>query len=198
MSADRARRCGWRLSALAGLCLVALVGCYRQQMGDQGRELPYDESPVFEDGRSARPRVPDTVARADVALDALENARTANGYLAQPPLRLTLALVQRGRDRFDAFCSPCHGRVGRGDGMVVQRGFRQPPSYHIPRLQQAAVGYFFEIATKGFGYMPNYNWQIPASDRWAIAVYIKALQLSQAAALADVPPTERQRLEATK
>ena len=199
MSTERRRAGGWRIAALAGLGLLALAGCYRQQMADQGRELPYDESSVFEDGRSARPRVPDTVPRGQVALDALETARTGpEGYVNQPPFPLTLEVLERGRTRFDAFCSPCHGRVGRGDGMVVQRGFRQPPSYHIPRLQQAPLGYFFEVPTKGFGIMPSYAWQIPAADRWAIALYIKALQLSQAAALADVPPAERQRLEAIK
>ena len=109
---------------------------------------------------------------------------------------LTRELLDRGRERFAIFCSPCHGLTGDGLGMVVQRGFRQPPSLNIDRLREAPVGYFFDVDTAGFGSMPDYAGQIPAADRWAIAAFVRALQLSQRTTLADVPSTEAARLEA--
>ncbi len=116
-----------RRALLAGvvLCLLPLPACYRQQMGDEGRVQPYEPSSVFSDGRSARPRVPDTVARGQLQREAVVAAAAAGG---PPPLPLSMALLQRGRERFDIYCSPCHGRQGMGNGMIVQRGFRTPPS----------------------------------------------------------------------
>jgi mono/diheme cytochrome c family protein len=111
---------------------------------------------------------------------------------------VTAETLARGRQRYDIFCSPCHDRVGTGDGMIVQRGYRQPPSFHIDRLRQEADGYFFDTITNGFGVMPNYAQQIPVADRWAITLYIRALQLSQHAALDDVPESERAPLAATR
>jgi mono/diheme cytochrome c family protein len=122
--------------------------------------------------------------------------RTADGgHVATLPFPLTREVLERGRARFDIYCSPCHGRLGTGDGMVVQRGFRRPPSYHIERLQQVPVGHFFEVMTKGQGAMPDYSAQIGHADRWAIAAYIRALQISQSTRLADLPPSEREQLE---
>lgn len=180
---------------LAALCLLLLPAC-RQQMAEEGRQRPYEPSPVFEDGRSARPVVPGTVARHQVpAGTPFATGRTAEGHVEALPFPLTAEVLQRGRQRFDIYCSPCHGRLGMGDGMVVQRGFRRPPSYHIERLQQAALGHFFEVMSKGLGAMPDYSTQIPHADRWAIAAYVRALQVSQAARLADLPPAERERLQ---
>jgi len=186
-----------RLALVAAVCLLALPAC-RQQMADEGRQRPFEPSPVFEDGRSARPRVPGTVARHQVpAGTPFATGRTADGgYVETLPFPLTREVLERGRSRFDIYCSPCHGRLGTGDGMVVQRGFRRPPSYHIPRLQEAPLGHFVEIMTKGQGVMPDYSAQLPHADRWAVAAYIRALQLSQAARLADLPAAEQARLRA--
>ncbi|HKV38835.1 MAG TPA: cytochrome c [Blastocatellia bacterium] len=111
------------------------------------------------------------------------------------PIPVTAELMERGRDRFNIFCTPCHGRLGDGQGMIVKRGFRQPPSYHIDRLRNAPLGHFFDVITNGFGAMPDYAQQIPPGDRWAIVAYIKALQLSQNATAADVPTSKRAQLE---
>jgi mono/diheme cytochrome c family protein len=188
---------GLRLLALAVVCVAVLPAC-RQQMADEGRLRPYEPSPAFDDGRSARPRVPGTVARNEVpAGTPFATGRTADGgHVATLPFPLTREVLERGRGRFDIYCAPCHGRLGTGDGMVAQRGFRRPPSYHIERLQQVPLGHFFEVMTKGQGAMPDYSAQIPHADRWAIAAYIRALQISQAGRLDDVPPAERERLQA--
>jgi mono/diheme cytochrome c family protein len=112
------------------------------------------------------------------------------------PVPLTEALVGRGRERFDTFCAPCHGRTGRGDGMVAQRGFKKPPSYHVDRLRAMPVGYFFDVMTNGFGAMADYSAQIAVEDRWAVAAYVRALQLSQDARSGDVPEDRRAELDA--
>jgi mono/diheme cytochrome c family protein len=108
---------------------------------------------------------------------------------------VTPAVLQRGRDRFDVFCTPCHGRTGEGNGMIVQRGFRPPPSYHEDRLRNAPVGYFFDVMTRGFGAMQDYSAQLAVDDRWAVAAYIRALQLSQHATVEDVPADRREELD---
>jgi mono/diheme cytochrome c family protein len=146
---------------------------------------------------SARRPVPGTVARGRLEADVLLVTGEANGQEStELPFPASRAVLARGRQRFDIYCVPCHGRAGYGDGMIVQRGFLPPPSYHIDRLRQAPVGHFFRVMTYGFGAMPQYAKQISAEDRWAIAAYIRALQLSQHAALDDVPPDERARLAA--
>lgn len=165
-------------------------------MADQPRYQPLQRSTFFDDERSARPLVPDTVARGHLDADAaFYTGKSGNTPVDKLPLPLTQALLDRGRERFNIFCSPCHDRTGSGNGMVVRRGFRPPPSYHIDRLRQAPVGHFFDVITHGFGAMPDYAAQVPPKDRWAIAAYIRGLQLSQDATLADVPPEERQRLQ---
>ena len=103
------------------------------------------------------------------------------------PFPVTAEVLARGQQRFNIYCSPCHGEVGDGNGMIVQRGFKHPPSYHIERLRKAPIGYFFDVMTNGYGAMPDYAQQVPPADRWAIAAYIRALQLSQHATEADVP-----------
>jgi mono/diheme cytochrome c family protein len=119
-----------------------------------------------------------------------------NGQLADTfPFPVTAEVLSRGRERFDIFCSPCHDRTGSGDGMIVRRGYKRPPSYHIDRLRDMPAGYFFDVTTNGFGAMSDYRSQIPERDRWAIVAYVRALQLSQHAAIEDVPPSERPKLE---
>lgn len=186
------RRLAW-----AALCLpLCLAGC-RQDMHDQPRYKPLGRSDFFADGRASRPLVPGTVARGFLRDDTrLHTGKDAAGFLAEFPVPVDLALVERGRERYDIYCSPCHGRTGDGNGMVVQRGLRRPPSFHIERLRQAKPGYFYDVMTNGFGLMPDYAVQIAPRDRWAIVAYVGALQLSQRATLDDVPPGQRASLDA--
>jgi hypothetical protein len=166
-------------------------------MHDQPKYKPYRQSRFFGDERSARPLVEDTVARGHLRDESLLYTGKENGELASAfPLPVDEALVTRGRERYDIYCSPCHGRAGYGDGMVVRRGFRsRPASFHQQRLVQKPEGYFFDVITNGFGAMQDYSAQIPVRDRWAIVAYIRALQLSQNAPLDLVPAGERQHLE---
>jgi hypothetical protein len=120
--------------------------------------------------------------------------RVVPGYSNEFPFPITREVLDRGQERFDVYCSVCHGRLGMGNGMVVQRGYRRPPSYHIDRLRQAPVGYLFDVISNGFGAMPDYADQVSPRDRWAVIAYIRALQLSQNATLADVPPDEQREL----
>jgi mono/diheme cytochrome c family protein len=164
-------------------------------MQDQPKYIPLRQSGFFGDDRSARPFVPGTVARGQLREDTLLYTGKVNGAEATMfPFAVDEKVMARGRERFDIYCSPCHGRTGIGDGMVVRRGYRRPPSYLEDRLRNAPVGHFFDVMTNGFGAMPDYAAQIKAEDRWAIAAYIRALQLSGHAALADVPPAEREKL----
>jgi mono/diheme cytochrome c family protein len=182
--------------ALATVALVAVTAC-RRDMQDQPRYKPLAASDFFKDGASARPLVPDTVARGEARLDSLLYTGKVDGVLVDEfPFPITKAVLDRGQQRFDIFCSPCHGPLGDGDGMVVRRGFKiLPPSYHIDRLRDAPVGHFFDVMTNGFGAMQDYRAQVSVRDRWAIAAYIRALQLSQHATMADVPPAERAPLD---
>jgi len=164
-------------------------------MNDEPRYKPLAESDFFADGQSARPRVDGTIARGHLRLDqAFYTGRSNGAFVSTPPVPVTRDLLARGRERFDIFCSPCHGRLGDGDGVVVERGFRSPPSYHIDRLRTAPVGHFFDVMTNGFGAMASYASRVQPADRWAIAAYIRALQLSQHAALSDAPADVRRRL----
>jgi mono/diheme cytochrome c family protein len=165
-------------------------------MQDQPKYKDLRGSAFFDDHRSARPLVEDTVARGFLNADSRFTTGKENGKpVAVLPVPLTRELLLRGKDRFQIFCTPCHGMLGNGLGIVVQRGYRQPPSYDIDRLRAAPVGYFFDVMTHGFGAMPDYATQIPPADRWAIAAYIRALQLSQRATMAEVPPEVRPALE---
>ena len=116
-------------------------------------------------------------------------------FVAKAPITLDAAVLARGRERFDVFCSPCHGRTGRGDGMIVRRGFKQPSSYHVDRLRQMPIGYFYDVITIGFGAMPDYAAQIPPADRWAIAAYVRTLQFSQHAPASALSADEREKLD---
>jgi mono/diheme cytochrome c family protein len=175
--------------------LLALAAC-RQDMHDQPKYQPFERNAFFADQRASRPLVPGVVARGHLDEDeAFFTGASAAGPVAVNPVPLTRDLLMRGQERYDIYCSPCHDRVGAGEGMIVQRGYKQPPSFHSDRLRGVADGYFFQVMTKGFGVMPTYAPQVPARDRWAIVAYIRALQFSQHAALADVPESERVKLE---
>jgi len=166
-------------------------------MHDQPRYEALEASTFFEDGRSARPEVPGTVARGLLKEDKhFYTGKSGNAYVDTFPFPITREVLERGRERFEIFCAVCHGRAGNGEGMIVRRGFRQPPSYHSDRLRKVPVGHIFDVITNGFGAMPDHSSQIPARDRWAIIAYIRALQLSRQATLADVPPEEREKLTA--
>ncbi len=182
-----------RISATAAVLLI-LTAC-RQDMHDQPRFRPLRPSHFFDDGRSARPLLAGTVARGHLNEDAhLYTGKKGEDPVETFPFPITRQVLNRGQERFIIYCAPCHDRVGNGLGMIVRRGLRQPPSYHIDRLREAPVGYLFDVITNGFGAMPDYAAQTTPRDRWAIIAYIRALQLSQQAKLEDVPPEARAQL----
>jgi hypothetical protein len=165
--------------------LFALAGC-RQDMHDQPRFKPLAKSDFYADLRSARMPVDGTVARGQVHEDTyFYTGKMGDNPGNYMPFTVTQADLDWGRERFNIYCAPCHSRTGDGNGMVPQRGFRHPPSYHDERLRKAPLGYFFQVITEGFGAMPDYASQIPPRDRWCIVAYIRALQLSQNATAAD-------------
>lgn len=183
-----------RLAATVLGCLV-LAAC-SNRMQNQYRHKPLDSSPFFADGRSARPLVDGTVARGHLDEDEQLDTGKVNGkYATTFPFPVTQAVLQRGRERFNIFCAPCHDRTGHGRGMVVRRGFKAPASYHEQRVRDMPNGYFVDVMTQGFGVMPSYALQVPARDRWAITAYIRALQLSQNATVKALPAADRRKLE---
>jgi mono/diheme cytochrome c family protein len=166
-------------------------------MHNQPKYIPLRPSNFFPDQRSARPLVSGTVARGQLREDTLLYTGKVNGADATEfPFPIDAAVMARGQERFNIYCSPCHGRTGQGDGMIVRRGYRRPPTYHQPRLRDAPIGHFFDVMTNGFGAMPDYAAQITPRDRWAIAAYIRALQVSENATVNDVPESERAKLSA--
>jgi len=185
-----------RILTVALLALAAATAACRQDMHDQPKYIPLRPSTFFDDGRSARPLIDGTVARGQLHDDAA--FYTGKGPDGKPldafPFPVTKEIIERGQDRFDIYCAPCHGRLGNGDGMIVRRGFRRPPSYHIDRLRGVPNGYLYDVISKGFGAMPDYAAQIQPADRWAIVAYVRALQLSQNAAVGDVPPAALEQL----
>jgi len=165
-------------------------------MHDQPKYIPLRQSTFFGDERSARPLVAGTVARGQLREDPLLYTGKVNGADATMfPFAVDGRVMARGRERYDIYCSPCHGQTGQGDGMVVRRGFRRPPTYHQDRLRNAPVGHIYDVITNGFGAMPDYAAQIKVEDRWAIIAYVRALQLSEHATLADVPADKRGALD---
>ena len=170
---------------------VVLAAC-RQDMHDAPRYDPLEASAFFPNGSAARTLVANTVPRGFLREDELLYTGKVSGQFADTfPMAVTADVMARGQERYNVFCSPCHGRTGTGNGMIVQRGFRQPPSYHEQRLREAPAGYFYDVMTNGFGAMQDYAAQVPVADRWAIAAYIRALQLSHSATVADVPADRR-------
>jgi len=191
-----------RLTAFARVfgaaCLAAasllVAGC-RLDMHVQPKYLPYDPATFFDDGRSERQPVPGTVARGHLRLDELLYTGKENGVLVDKfPFPITRADLERGRERFNIYCTPCHDYTGSGRGMIVQRGFPPPPSYHIDRLRSAPAGHFFDVITNGLGAMYSYAARVEPEDRWRIVAYIRALQLSQHSKLGDLPASERDNL----
>jgi mono/diheme cytochrome c family protein len=179
------------------VALASSLGACRQDMHDTPRYEPLEASAFFPDGRSSRTLVANTVARGALREDEHLYQGKVDGQLTDTfPMPVTTDVMARGQERFNVFCSPCHGRTGQGNGMIVQRGFRAPPSFHEERMRDAPVGYFFDVQTNGFGAMSDYAAQIPVADRWAIAAYIRALQFSQRATVGDVPATRRAELDA--
>jgi mono/diheme cytochrome c family protein len=175
------------ISPLGLLAVLALAGC-RQDMHDQPRFKPLAQSDFYGDLRSARNPMEGTVARGQLHEDTyLYTGKIGNNPGDYMPFPVTDAVLARGRERFNIYCAPCHSRVGDGNGMIVQRGFRRPQSFHIERLRHVPLGYLFDVMTNGFGAMPDYASQIPPQDRWRIVAYIRALQLSQGASPSDVP-----------
>ncbi len=182
---------------LGSLLLAALTAGCRQDMVDQPRYDPFQESPLFGDGAGSRPLPPNTIARGFLRLEKpLYTGKQNDQLISELPVRLDAALLARGRQRYDIYCSVCHSRIGDGRGMIVQRGFPPPPSFHIDRLRQVPIGHFYDVITNGYGLMYPYASRVNPEDRWAIAAYIRVLQSSQNAALADIPASARQTLEA--
>lgn len=178
----------------AGAMLLALTGC-RNDMHDQPRYKPLGASEFFPDHRSARPQVAGTVPRGYLRIDEARYTGKIGGEdIDQFPFPINKADIVRGEDRFNVYCTPCHGRLGDGNGMVVLRGFRQPPSYFSDKLMRAPVGHFFDVMTNGFGAMPSYASRVTPDDRWRVIAYIRALQLSESAKISDVPADQRQNL----
>jgi len=158
-------------------------------MANQPRYDPLEPSNFFADGMSARPRIAGTVARGELAIDGFMATGKVGGAIADGfPYAVDAGVMNRGEERFNIYCSPCHGRAGDGNGMIPARGYRRPPSLHTDILRAAKTGHFFDVMTNGFGAMPSYASQVPVEDRWAIVAYIRALQLSQHATIADLPP----------
>lgn len=181
---------------LALIVAGGIAGC-TNDMKDQPKYKPYRESKFFPDGRSERPLVDGVVARGFLNEDsAFYEGKTADGKLVKTiPVPLTAELVKRGQERFNIYCIVCHGASGAGDGMIIKRGFKPlPPTFHSDRLRDIEDGHFFDVITHGFGMMQDYSMQIQPADRWAIVAYIRALQLSQNAPVAELPAADQQKL----
>jgi mono/diheme cytochrome c family protein len=182
-----------RLLVAATLLLVT-SGC-RQDMHNQPKYVTYRSSEFFADGLSERQPIVNTVARGELHDDSYFN--TGKVGLKEEdrfPFPITQGVMERGRERFDIYCSPCHSRVGDGNGMIVKRGYRQAANFHLPRYLSQPVGHYYDVISHGWGAMPDYAAQIEPADRWAIAAYIRALQYAQSGASADVPAEQRGQL----
>jgi mono/diheme cytochrome c family protein len=185
------------LAAFVAVGALSLFGAAcRQDMHNAPRVDPYEETDAFPDGRGMRPLPEGTVARGHLNEDELMFTGKVNGQLVdQFPFPVTRDVLERGHDRFNVYCSPCHGRTAEGNGMIVQRGLRPPPSFHDDKIRTQPVGYYFDVMTNGFGAMQDYRMQLEPKDRWAVASYIRALQYSQRASVADVPSDKRGELD---
>ena len=181
-------RCLHKLAALGGLGASLLVAGCRQDMHNEPKFYPQRGTTFYADGRSVRPQVENTVARNQLHADTYFYTGIANGKEGDGmPLPVDSELLARGQEQYNIFCTPCHSRVGNGEGMIVQRGYRPAGNFHTDRLRSAPLGHFFSVITNGYGAMPEYASQVTTADRWAIVAYIRALQLSQNATAADIP-----------
>jgi len=184
------------VSLVSFVVIAFLASACRQDMHNQPKYLPLRESAFFGDQEASRPFVPDTVARGELRDDQLLYTGKVDGNDGLLfPFQIDESVMKRGQERFNIYCSPCHGRTGLGDGMVVRRGYRRPPSFADDRLRQASVGHFFDVITNGFGAMPDYAAQVKPTDRWAIAAYVRALQAAAHATIDEVPAQQRTQLE---
>jgi mono/diheme cytochrome c family protein len=175
-----------------------IAGC-RQQMADQPHQRPLEPSNFFDDGMASRPVEPGTVARSGREQNDQLLSGKVDGKLADTfPFQVTMEVLARGQERYEIFCTPCHDRLGTGQGMIVRRGFTPARSFHDPRLRDAPAGHFFEVMTQGFGPMPSYANQLSEHDRWAVIAYIRALQFSRNARLDQLPPEDREKMKDTK
>lgn len=182
------------LIVLAGCAVLAGSAC-RQDMHDQPKAKPQSKSTFFVDGRTGRPPVEGAVGRGQLREDDhLYRGKVDGKFVTTFPFPIDAAIMERGRERYNIFCSPCHGATGLGNGMVVQRGFKVAASHHLERLRNETNGYWFDVITNGFGVMPAYAPQIPVEDRWAIIAYVRALQLSRNATAEDIPAAQRESL----
>jgi mono/diheme cytochrome c family protein len=180
-----------------GLFWLALFSACQKDMYDQPRYDPLEPSEIFADGKSARHPPKGTLARDDARADRAywSGVDPAGGFVTEPPTGAGRDQIERGKERFGVHCTPCHGITGDGNGMIVQRGFKRAASFHTDRLRSQPVGYFVDVMTNGFGVMPSYSDRLVPADRWAIAVYIQVLQLSQNVSLADLPPEDVAKVE---
>jgi len=182
------------LLAAAALPILALTAC-RQDMQDEPKYKPLAESDFFSDHRSARPMVEGTVARGHLRIDEARYTGKIDGNdIDEFPIPITKADIVRGQERFNIYCTPCHSRIGDGNGMIVLRGYRQAASFYSDKLMKAPIGHFFDVITNGFGAMPSYASRVEPDDRWRIAAYIRALELSETANINDVPQDQRQNM----
>lgn len=181
---------------LASLAALSLNLACRQDMQDQPKYKPLGANRFFADGRDARPIPAGTIARDELnTADSFYTGAASNGaFLDTIPLRVDKSFLERGQQRFDIYCSPCHGRTGDGNGMVAQRGVKIPANLHTQRLREVPPGYLYQVIKNGYGAMGDYGDQVPVDDRWAIVAYIRALQLSRDARLSDLPPDQRAHL----
>lgn len=187
-----------KLMMLTSVAIFAIAGC-RQQMADQPPQRPLEPSNFFDDGMASRPVEPGTVARAGKEQNGPRFHSKVDGKLVDAfPFEVTMEVLARGQERYEIFCSPCHDRLGTGQGMIVRRGFTPARSFHDPRLRDAPAGHFFEVITQGFGQMPSYANQLSEQDRWAVIAYIRALQFSRNVRLDQLPPEDRAKMKATQ
>lgn len=187
-----------KLMMLTSVAIFAIAGC-RQQMADQPHQRPLEPSNFFDDGMASRPVEPGTVARAGKEQNGPRFKSKVDGKLVDTfPFEVTMEVLAHGQERYEIFCSPCHDRLGTGQGMIVRRGFTPARSFHDPRLRDAPAGHFFEVMTQGFGQMPSYANQLSEQDRWAVIAYIRALQFSRNVRLDQLPPEDRAKMKATQ
>lgn len=185
--------------AVISIWIALFFAACRPDMENQPKAKPLSQSDFFSNGTNARPLPSHTVAHGDTRKNSAFYTGITNGtYITQLPVKLTPDRLNRGRERFEAICAECHDRTGSGNGMVVQRGFPQPPSFHVDRLRNAPIGHFYDVMTNGYGVMYSYAARVEPEDRWAIAAYIRALQLSHDAKPSDADPAERAKLEGTR
>jgi mono/diheme cytochrome c family protein len=184
-----------RTAGLAAMLAVTATAC-RQDMHDAPKLEPLEKSEFFQDGRASRQLLANTIARGKLKEDKLLFAGRDGDAISETfPFPVTEGVVARGRERFNIYCSPCHAQTGEGNGMIVQRGYKQPPSFHEERLRVMPAGYFFQVMTNGYLTMPSYSLQVSPEDRWAIAAYVKALQLSRNVSASELSADERAKVD---